>query len=686
MPDGYIVSLGSNNSLDEIDPISGGLVTFTTASALGAGQWLWSGTFNGTTFTNEAEPGEFFLATNGNVYFVPDFGPVTTLSEGSVLASPGFLLDDSRVEGTDGDDVINTGFTDPDGTSPGGGADSIFAGDGDDVVRAGGGADLIEGGGGDDDILGQGGNDTIYGDAASPAPAVDEILVWDDVVNDEVDVSDGFSRSTGEIDVTVSFASTGNNAPSFTIESSDTQYVATGEPFSATSSLALFGNGDGDTAQTVLEFSADNRAYSGAVTDVSFRINDLDGFGGNHIDVITVTAFNNGVPVTVTLSQSAAGDDTISGNTATGSLNLDDPEDESGSVLVNIAGPVTRIEIAYSNALNGTHGINVGDIAFTAQPAPDGDDTIGGGGGNDVIEGGGGNDVLAGGTGDDQVSGGDGDDQIEVGQGDTVSGGDGDDTFTLVDLGEGGAQAITITGGEGDETGGDTLDLAGFAAVSSVVYTNTNDAAGGLSGFVDMDDGSRVTFSEIENVICFTPGTAILTAEGEKMVEALQVGDLVITRDHGAQPLRWCGRSRVAAMGKLAPYRVGAGGPLGARRPLLVSPQHRMLVSGWRADLQFGASEVLIAAKHLGVQDGVTRAPQRQITYLHLLFDRHEVIFAEGAATESFHPGHQGLASLSPASREALFTRCPSLRADPESYGPTARPVARAHEALALSA
>ena len=195
MPDGYIVSLGSNNSLDEIDPISGGLVTFTTASALGAGQWLWSGTFNGTTFTNEAEPGEFFLATNGNVYFVPDFGPVTTLSDGSVLASPGFLLDDSRVEGTDGDDVINTGFTDPDGTSPGGGADSIFAGDGDDVVRAGGGADLIEGGGGDDDILGQGGNDTIYGDAASPAPAVDEILVWDDVVNDEVDVSDGFSRS-----------------------------------------------------------------------------------------------------------------------------------------------------------------------------------------------------------------------------------------------------------------------------------------------------------------------------------------------------------------------------------------------------------------------------------------------------------------------------------------------------------
>ena len=88
MPDGYLVTLGTTNTLAEIDAISGSLVTFTTASTIGAGEWLWTGTFNGTTFTNEAEPGVFFLATDGNVYFVPDFGPVSTLAEGSVLSAP----------------------------------------------------------------------------------------------------------------------------------------------------------------------------------------------------------------------------------------------------------------------------------------------------------------------------------------------------------------------------------------------------------------------------------------------------------------------------------------------------------------------------------------------------------------------------------------------------------------------
>lgn len=137
MPSGYLVSLGTNNTLDEIDGISGGLVSFTTSSTIGAGQWLWSGTAGGTYF-NTPEPGVYYLATDGNVYFVPDYGPVTTLTEGSVLSAPSFALDDGIVEGGDDAELINGAYSDIDGTSPGGGADSITAGNGDDTVIAGG--------------------------------------------------------------------------------------------------------------------------------------------------------------------------------------------------------------------------------------------------------------------------------------------------------------------------------------------------------------------------------------------------------------------------------------------------------------------------------------------------------------------------------------------------------------------
>jgi len=80
MPDGYLVDLGANGQLDDGDVISGALVTFTTATNLGAGSWSWSGTWSGSNFTNAQEPGTYFLATDGNVYFVPAFGPVDTLT------------------------------------------------------------------------------------------------------------------------------------------------------------------------------------------------------------------------------------------------------------------------------------------------------------------------------------------------------------------------------------------------------------------------------------------------------------------------------------------------------------------------------------------------------------------------------------------------------------------------------
>ncbi|MCV2867339.1 Hint domain-containing protein [Defluviimonas sp. WL0002] len=137
---------------------------------------------------------------------------------------------------------------------------------------------------------------------------------------------------------------------------------------------------------------------------------------------------------------------------------------------------------------------------------------------------------------------------------------------------------------------------------------------------------------------CFAAGTLITLADREAAIETLQIGDMVQTLDHGARPIRWIGRRTVAALGEFAPVAFESGA-LGNRRRLLVSPEHRMLVTGWQAELHFGEPRVLVAARHLTGLPGIRRAPQAQIEYLHLLFDRHEIVLAEGAASESFHPG-----------------------------------------------
>ena len=138
---------------------------------------------------------------------------------------------------------------------------------------------------------------------------------------------------------------------------------------------------------------------------------------------------------------------------------------------------------------------------------------------------------------------------------------------------------------------------------------------------------------------CFTPGTMIATPDGERRVEELKLGDLVLTADHGAQPLMWIGRTSVAAEGKLAPVRFESG-MFGLTRPLLVSPQHRMLIDDWRAPYLYGHAEVLIAAHCLVNGKTVTRVEGGTVDYIHLLFSRHEIVFANGAKSESYFPGH----------------------------------------------
>lgn len=152
---------------------------------------------------------------------------------------------------------------------------------------------------------------------------------------------------------------------------------------------------------------------------------------------------------------------------------------------------------------------------------------------------------------------------------------------------------------------------------------------------------------------CFTPGTLIDTAKGLTLIEQLRVGDLICTRDHGLQPIRWIGATfvtsrRLDLQPNLRPILIPAQalGPDTPKRDLTVSPQHRMLIQSRIAMRMFDHGEVLVAARHLLGLNGITaQAPAAGVTYLHVLFDQHEVIRSNGAWSESFLIGPQMIKS-----------------------------------------
>ncbi len=683
MPQGYLVQL-SDNSLDSTDSIAGPLTGFLIQQDLGAGDWVWSGTWNGQTFNDVSEPGQFYHATDGNVYFVPDFGAVDTITAAKVESAPagGFTSNDGVVGGTTGSDRIDPSQPDTDGDRAGATDDTISSGEGDDTVKGAAGADTIIAGGGQDTVTGGDGADVIHGGSNGAAPVV-ETLNWSALDTDGTDLSGGFTLNTGEMDVTVGFTDDGDNSPTFRVETTDPMYTATGESFATDSSLDLFAQGAGASSTTTIDFAA----TSGSVMDdevqnVAFRINDLDWGDGNHRDIVTIDAYDaDGAPVAVTLD--TGGGQTVSGNTVSSDNTATATDDLAGSVLVEMDGPVQRIEIAYENGLGNTQAINVTDIRFETVLPEDGADSLDGGTGADRILGAAGADTLDGGVGADTLVGGTGDDVMRIAEGDTADGGAGDDLFVLEDLGEDGTGTISLTGGETGETGGDTLQLTPEVTFADLTFTNTDDMAGGLSGNFAMADGTAVTFSEIENIICFTAGARILTPRGERPVETLCKGDLVITRDHGARPVRWIGRRTVAGHARFAPILVQPGVLDGATRPLRVSPQHRFLFAGYKAQLLFGDPEVLVAATHLVDGNAVIKAPCDQVTYFHLMFDRHEIIYAENAATESFQAAEMGLSAVCDAAREEIFSIFPELRTG--AGAEAARPCLKQHEARLLA-
>lgn len=196
-----------------------------------------------------------------------------------------------------------------------------------------------------------------------------------------------------------------------------------------------------------------------------------------------------------------------------------------------------------------------------------------------------------------------------------------------------------------------------------------------------------VSFSE-GLILCFTPGTQIATPFGLRDISDLCPGDLVLTRDHGPQPLRWVSRThldedRVHAAPQHRPVllRKDAIAPGCPARDTLVSPQHRLLMEGWRAELYAGAREVLAPAVGLLNDTSVFRPAVTEVTYIHLLFDRHEVIEADGCWSESLHPGALDHGMLSEAARQELHDLFPALRSAPGDFGPTVRRTLTARQA-----
>lgn len=200
-------------------------------------------------------------------------------------------------------------------------------------------------------------------------------------------------------------------------------------------------------------------------------------------------------------------------------------------------------------------------------------------------------------------------------------------------------------------------------SVISVTITAAGAEGSGISAI-----GFPVTIFD-KQIVCFARGTMIATASGERPIESLAIGDLVMTKDNGLQAIRWIGATPVTAreldlMPNLRPIRIAAGA-LGEGLPsadLTVSPQHRILVSSKIAQRMFGADEVLVAAKQLIAIDGidVVRA-EEGVEYFHMLFDRHEIVLSNGAETESLLAGALALDHVGAAARDEILSLFPEL-------------------------
>lgn len=210
-----------------------------------------------------------------------------------------------------------------------------------------------------------------------------------------------------------------------------------------------------------------------------------------------------------------------------------------------------------------------------------------------------------------------------------------------------------------------TSGLSGFIGFASKIPLNIGDSFS-ISSYTTIGGSKYVS---LVTVPCLTRGTKIRTEHGETPVEKLKKGDKIFTSDHGMQPIRWIGARKVSHLElkenpKLYPIRIqkGALGKGLPKRDLRVSRQHRMLISSKIAKRMFNIHTVLIPAHKLIEIPGIDiDVHVRDIEYTHILFDKHTVIFAEGAPTESLYTGKEALASICTQARHEIYSLFPEL-------------------------
>ncbi|NSY36963.1 choice-of-anchor L domain-containing protein [Leisingera sp. ANG59] len=207
-------------------------------------------------------------------------------------------------------------------------------------------------------------------------------------------------------------------------------------------------------------------------------------------------------------------------------------------------------------------------------------------------------------------------------------------------------------------------------------YTADNGEGNSDTGLVEIN----------QTVPCFLRGTLIRTPDGEITVEDLRPGMEVLTYDNGPQVLQWTGSRSTACTAETAPIRF-AKGSCGNDRDLYVSPQHRMVVSGPLADLLFGQEEVLVKAKDL-VNDKTVRPAleMQKADYFHLLFGSHQIVWANGALSESYQPGPETAVGFDAGTQAEIRELFPELCAEnSRGYGSAVRLSLRSFEARVLA-
>lgn len=575
----------------------------------------------------------------------------------------------------------------------GAGSDTIYGDGGDDSLSGGADNDSLSGGSGDDRIEGGTGHDTIAGgtgnDAMSGGDDADLFVMEDDFGTDKIAGGEGgkdydvvtFDALSNGVSVTYTGAEAGTategpNSVSFTeieklVLTNSSDYVD-----ASIGGVAVdTGAGDdtikvGDGAYNIDAGTGDDRIIREAGTTADDANSVID--AGDGIDTY-VAGSGLGADHTVDLAASR----------------LDHAGNDRGDLL-------NFENVALENSAASVKGDSK-DNTITARGTQD--NSLSGGDGDDSIDGGGGNDNLHGDAGRDTLIGGDGNDTLDGGQDDDqLTGGDGDDVFvysgghdTITDFNAGNTGPLD----DDDTTNNDFIDLSGYydkifdlradyedngildqSNFETTDYTYNSKFEDGSLKFIGVQ-AQHFTYDNT-GVVCFGKGTAIRTPRGDVLVEDLRVGDLVTTMDNGPQKIRWINTRSYDAeqMQKgshLHPVLIKRG-TFGAERDLLVSQQHGVLV-GQSGDSFARAKHLADAAKGVRIAKG-----KKSVTYVHLMFDDHQVIFAENVPSESFYPGPMALDQMSKPHRAAFSKVLPALgtgRVNREEvakvYGPTAR-------------